>query len=109
MDIDQEIKSAMPAVMERVKREALERIEREAVNAATEVAVKAARDWAVENIVPEIRAQLEAGKLGMVSAAEKTADAIGEALKTALVAQATKACAQTHTLNDIVQKLFRGY
>lgn len=109
MDIDQEIKSAMPAVMERVKREALDRIEREAVNAATEVAVKAARDWAIENIVPEIRAQLDAGKAGMVATAEKTAEAIGEALKTALIAQAEKTCAQSHTLNDIVQKLFRGY
>lgn len=109
MDINAEIQSAMPAVMERIKRDTLERIEREAVNAATEVAVKAAKDWAIENLVPEIKAQLEAGKSSMVESAQKTSAAIGDALGEALLAQVTKTLAQSHTLSDVAQKLFRGY
>lgn len=109
MDINQEIQSAMPAVMERIKRDTLERIEREAVNAATEVAIKAAKDWALENLVPEIKAQLEAGKPGMVESAKKTAGLIGDALGEALAAQVTKTLSNSHTVSSIAQSLFRGY
>lgn len=109
MDIDQEIKSAMPAVMERIKRDTLERIEREAVQAATAVAVQAAKDWALENLVPEIKAQLEAGKSSMVACAQNAAKEIGEALGKALQEQVSKTLANSHAVSTIAQSMFRGY
>lgn len=109
MDINAEIQSAMPAVMERIKRDALERIEREAVNVATAEAVKASKDWAIENLVPEIKAQLDAGKAGIIAAAQKTAEEISEALSKALTEQVVKTLSSSHVVSDIAQKLFRGY
>ncbi len=109
MDINQEIQSAMPAVMERIKRETLQRIERDAVEAATQVAVQAAKEWAVENLVPEIKAQLEAGKSSIFVAAKEASEAIGQALGKAMAEQVGKSIANTHTLGEIVQKMFRGY
>lgn len=109
MDIEQEVKSAMPAVMERIKREAIQRIEREALNAATEVALQAAKEWAIEHLVPEVKAQMEAGKAGMVAAAEQAAKGIGDALSKAMIEQATKTLASSHSLNSVAEKLFRGY
>lgn len=109
MDINAEIQSAMPAVMERIKRDTLERIEREAVNAATQAAIEAAKQWAIENLVPELKAQLEAGKAGMIESAKKSAAAIGDALGEALTAQVVKTLGSSHTVSSIAQSLFRGY
>ena len=109
MNIDEEIKSAMPAVMERIKRDTLKRIERDAATAATAIAVQAAKDWALENLVPEIKAQLEAGKAGMLESAKKTSSAIGDALGDALVAQVVKTLSTSHTTSSIAASLFRGY
>lgn len=109
MDINEEIKSAMPELMERIKRDTLEQIERQAVAAATQVAVKAAAEWALENLVPEIKAQLEAGKSDMVVAAKKTSQQIGDALADALTAQVVKTLSSSHTVSSIAQNLFRGY
>ena len=112
MNTDQiqlEIESAIPALMQRVKAEALQRIEREAVQAATTIAVEAAKKWAEENIAPEIAAQLTAGKAGFVLAAEDAAKRIGEALSSALTEQVTKSLASSYNIQSIAEKLFKGY
>ena len=112
MNTDQiqvEIESAIPALMERVKQEALARIEREAVAAATAVATEAARKWAEENIAPEIAAQLSAGRDSFVAAANDAAKRISEALSDALVEQAKKAFANSYTVKGIAESMFKGY
>lgn len=109
MNISEEIKSAMPAVMERIKRDTLNNIERAAVQAATEVAVQAAKDWAIEHLVPEIKAQLEAGKSSMVVAAQDATKQIGAALTDALVANVTKTLTSSHSIKSIADVMFRGY
>lgn len=106
MDIGAEIQSAVPSLMARIKQEALDRIEREAVNEATRVAVDVARQWAIENLAPEIKAQLEAGKAGMVAAAHQAAEGIGEAVKDALIASATKQLQSSWNVKKVVDGLF---
>lgn len=108
MDIDNEIKSAMPAVMERIKRETLDRMERECANVAMEVARNAARDWAVENLAPEIKAQLEAGKAGFVAKAHDIARDLSAAIGDALVTQVTETMKQSWNRKKIADALFGG-
>lgn len=108
-ELAQQIESAIPALMERVKQEALARIEREAVATATAVAVDAARKWAEENIAPEIAAQLSAGRDSFVTAANEAAKRIGEELTGALVEQAKKAFANSYTVKQIAENMFKGY
>ena len=106
MNIEQEVQSAMPEILSRIKSEAISRIEREAVNEATAVCVAAAKQWALDVLVPEIKAQLEAGKGGMVKAASEAADGIGEAVKEALIKQATERMASSWNVKALSQSLF---
>lgn len=107
--LTQEIESAIPALMQRIKEETLSRIEREAAQAATAVAVEAARKWAEETLAPEIAAQLAVGKQAFVVAAEDAARRIGETLSDALVEQAKKSLASSYVVKEITEKLMRGY
>lgn len=106
MNIEQELKSAMPEVMARIKQEAISRIEREAVEVATRVAVEAAKEWAIEHLVPEIKAQLEASKGGMILAAHDAAQGIGKAMSDALIEQAIKNLKQSWNTKKVVDALF---
>ncbi len=104
--LDEQLRSAMPAVMERIKRETLQAVETRAIQAASEVAVNAAREWAVENLVPEIKAQLEAGKAGMVASAEGIASRLSAAIGDALVAQATEKLSNSWNVRKVSEALF---
>lgn len=104
--IELEIKSAMPAVMARVKAEALDQMERQALNIAVQVASDEARKWAVEVLAPEIRAQLEAGKEGMLSKAQDIAGQLADGIGDALVAEMKKNLAQSWNVRKISDALF---
>ena len=106
MNIEKEVQSAMPEILARIKSEAISRIEREAVNEATAVCVAAAKQWAIDVLVPEIKAQLEAGKGGMVLSASEAADGIGEAVKTALIKQATEKLASSWNVRKLTEAIF---
>jgi predicted dinucleotide-utilizing enzyme len=108
-EIEEQIKSAIPELMARVRKQALESIERQAAKAATDIAVEAAKEWATEHLVPEIVAQLNAGKDGFVSAANEAAKRIGAALTDALVESATKTLSNSYTVREIAEKVFKGY
>lgn len=101
-----EIESAIPAMMERVKADAIKAIEQRAVQQATDIAVKAAAEWASENLVPEIRAALEAGRPGLVKAAHDTAELIGEAIKLALVKKAEDTLKTSWGASSAVKAIF---
>lgn len=109
MNIEEEVASAMPAILERIKRDALDRMQQRCVDVAIEEATKAARDWSIENLVPEIRAQLQAGKAGMVEQAAKISKEIGEKVGEALAAKAAKTLTESYNTQKIVEALFRGY
>lgn len=109
MDITKEVESAIPELMQRIKADALKEIERRAVAEATDAAVRAAREWAVDVLAPEIKAQLEAGKEGMVAAARDAAKKIGDAFGDALAEHAEKALKNSYTTKQIAELMFRGY
>jgi len=107
--LEREIASAMPAVLARMKQDVLDRVSRECANVATEEAMKATREWVLAEIVPEIRAQLEAGKPALVAKSAGIASDLGDALGKALVEQATKSLANTYTVKAIAEAMFKGY
>jgi hypothetical protein len=109
IDIDREVQSAMPAVLERMRENLITRMSNEAERVAMDEVRKAVNEWALATLVPEIKAQLEAGKESMLKQAGTIAQQLGDALGAALTAQAEKTLAQSHAVSDIAQKLFRGY
>lgn len=105
MDIEREVQSAMPALMERVKAETLKRIEAQATDAAVQAGVQAAREWAAEVLAPEIRAQLEAGKASMVAQAETFASRLAAELTEAIAAQVKKNLASSWNVRKVVDAI----
>lgn len=109
IDIAKEVQSAMPAMLERMRSNIMERVTREAESVAISEVREAVKEWALKNIIPEINAQLEAGKAGMIAQAETIAKQLADALGEALTAQATKTLQSSHAVQDIAGRLFRGY
>lgn len=109
IDVDAEVRAALPAVMEKLRESIKERVYIEAQNVALEEVRKATREWAVAALVPEVLAQLEAGKRGMVEQAETISNGIATALGEALLAQMRKTLESSYTAKEIAEKLFRGY
>lgn len=106
MDVNKEVQSAIPAIMKKVKEEALDRIQREALQVVIQESNKAARDWAIEVLVPEVRAQLEAGKQGMIAKAEEISKSLAEEVGKALVEQAIRNMKNSWTVKDVASKIF---
>jgi hypothetical protein len=106
MNIENEVQSAMPEILRRIKEEAISRIEREAVNEATKVCVEAAKAWAIEVLVPEIRAQLDSSKGEMVKAAQAAAEGVGEAVKNALIENAKKHLSSSWNVQQAAKSIF---
>ena len=94
-------------MMDRVKRDLISRIEAQAADVAMAEARDAAKKWAAEVLVPELRAQLEAGKDGMIAAAKNCADRIGDELANALVEQAKKNLTKSWTMTSVAKELFQ--
>lgn len=109
IDIDKEVQSALPAVLAQLRERLTNRISTLAEAAAMEEVRKAVQEWTTANLIPEIKAQLDAGKDGMVAQANAIAKQLGEALGEAMAGQASKSLASSHVVTDIAQKLFRGY
>lgn len=105
-NIEKEIRSAMPAVLERVKVEALNRMERDALAVAIAVAADEARKWAAEVLAPEIRAQLEAGKESMVSKAQDISRQLADGIGDALVKTAIERLSSNWNLKKVADALF---
>lgn len=104
--MQQEIASAMPAVMARIKQETLNRIEREGVEIMVATARKAAEQWAIDNLVPEIKAQLDAGKAGMVAKASQISSDLSDEIGKALVKAATEKLSQSWNVRKVAEALF---
>lgn len=104
-EVSDEIQSAIPAIMARVRREAEQQIERECVRTVMSVATDTAQKWAAEVLAPEIRAQLDAGKQGMLARADDIAKQMTDALAAALVAQVTKNLSQSWNVRKAVEAL----
>jgi hypothetical protein len=109
VDINEEVQSALPAVLAKLRENIAERVGREAENVALEEVRKATREWAAAVLVPEIKAQLEAGKQGFVTQAAAISNGIANELGKAMLAQVTKTLESGYTCKDIAEKLFRGY
>lgn len=105
-DLQQDITSAMPAVMERIKAETISRIEREGVEIMVAAARKAAEQWAIDNLVPEIKAQLDAGKAGMVAKAADISESISDEIGKALVKTVTEKLSQSWNVRKVTEALF---
>lgn len=105
MQASEEIQSAIPAIMARVRREAEQQIERECLTTVMRVANYEAQKWAAEVLAPEIRAQLDAGKQGMLARADDIAKQMTDALAEALVAQVTKTMSQSWNVRKVVEAL----
>ena len=105
-ELQEQIESAMPAVMARIKAETLTRIEREGVEIMVATARKAAEQWAIENLVPEIKAQLDAGKSGMVAKAAEISANISEEIGKALVKAVQEKLKQSWNVSKLTDALF---
>lgn len=106
MEATQELQSAIPAIMARVRREAEDQIERECLRTVMHHATDAASKWAQEVLAPEIRAQLDAGKAGMLARAEEIAKQITDAVAEALVEQVKKNLSQSWNVKRAVEGIF---
>ncbi len=109
IDIHAEIQSALPAVFARMRGELADRIAAEAQSVALDEVRKAAREWATTVLVPEVRAQFEAGKQGMLDQAAVIGKGLAEAISAALMAQATKSLDSSYNVKSICETLFKGY
>lgn len=109
IDINAEVQSALPAVLERMRSELADRIAREAQTVAIDEVRKAAQEWALAVLVPEIKAQLEAGKSGMLKQAANIGESLGDEIGKALTAQALKALSQGYNVRAVAEALFKGY
>lgn len=109
INVEAEVQAALPQVLQRMRDNIATQVAERARYVAMEEVSNAVREWAIENLVPEIKAQLEAGRDGMLKQAQTIAKQLGDALGEALTTQATKTLASSSTVNDIAQKLFRGY
>lgn len=105
-ELQDEITSAMPAVMERIKAETLNRMEREGIEIMVSTARKAAEQWAIDNLVPEIKAQLDAGKSGMVAKASEISANISDEIGKALVKAVTEKLGQSWNVRKLTDALF---
>lgn len=105
-ELQHDIESAMPAVMARIKAETLSRIEREGVEIMVATARKAAEQWAIDNLVPEIKAQLDAGKAGMVAKASDISASISDEIGKALVKTVTEKLSQSWNVRKVTEALF---
>lgn len=109
IDINSEVQSALPGVLEKMRQSIASRVEREAESVAMDEIRKAVREWTTAALVPEVIAQLDAGKSSIAESAAGVAKGIGKALEEAMVEQAKKALASSYMTNEIAEKLFRGY
>lgn len=109
IDINKEVQSALPAVLEQLRANIAERMLQEAQQVALGEVRKAVQEWAVATLVPEIKAQLAAGKDGFIAKAAEIAKSLGDELGKALHANAAKSLASSHVVKDIAEKMFRGY
>lgn len=107
--LEAELKSAIPEIMARVRRESESRIETECRAAVMAVAVAEASEWAKTVLAPEIRAQLEIGKGAMVAKAEGIAAQLADALADGLTDQVRKTLANNYSVKQVVEALFKGY
>ena len=105
-ELQEQIESAMPAVMARIKQETLTRIEREGVEIMVATARKAAEQWAIDNLVPEIKAQLDAGKAGMVAKASEISGNITDEIGKALVKSVTEKLSQSWNVRKLTEAIF---
>lgn len=105
-ELQHDIESAMPAVMARIKAETLSRIEREGVEIMVATARKAAEQWAIDNLVPEIKAQLDAGKASMVAKASDISASISDEIGKALVKTVTEKLSQSWNVRKVTEALF---
>ena len=106
ININEEMQSMLPAVLARMRTELTDRIAREAENAAVDEVRKAAKEWALAVLVPEMKAQLEAGKDGFVAAATETAKALSQTITDALVENAKKNLQSSWNVQELAKKLF---
>jgi prophage antirepressor-like protein len=104
-DMTTDVQSAIPAIMARVRREAEQQIERECLATIMRAANEEAQKWATDVLAPEIRAQLDAGKQGMLARADDIAKQMTDALAEALVAQVTKTMSQSWNVRKVVEAL----
>jgi len=109
IDINAEVQSALPAVLENARKMLASRMLQEAEAVALGEVRKAVQEWATATLVPEIRAQLEAGKDGMLKQAATIGEQLANALGKALTENAEKSLASSYVVKDIAEKLFRGY
>lgn len=109
IDLNAELQSALPAVLAKMRENIIDKMSREAESVAMDAVRVAVREWTVAELVPEIRAQLDAGKSGMVTQASTIAESLGKAIGEALAGQAKKTLAEGYVVKDIAEKLFRGY
>ena len=103
-----EVQSAIPAIMARARREAEKQIEQQCTNALLRAASAEAEKWAAEVLVPEIRAQLELGKQGMLTQAEQISKNLATAIGEALVKNATETLSKGYNVRTLSDALF-GY
>lgn len=108
-DVDAEVRSALPAVMAKVRENLIDRMTATAEQTAMHEIQKAVQAWAVEQLVPEVKAQLDSGKAGMVAKASEIARALADQLGEAISANAAKTLTNSHCVREICEKLFRGY
>jgi vacuolar-type H+-ATPase subunit E/Vma4 len=109
INIEEEVKSAIPEVMNRMRQNIIDKITREAEVVALEAIRNAVREWVKEELIPEVRAQLDAGKAGLIAQSATIADSLSKAIGEALVENARKSLATGYTVKDIAERLFRGY
>ena len=108
-DISAEVKSAIPAVLEKMRQNIIDKMVAEAESVAMAVVREEVRKWAIEELAPEVRAQLDAGKEGLVAQAATIAETLGKAIGASLQESAEKSLASGYVVKEIAEKLFRGY
>jgi hypothetical protein len=96
-------------VSELVKQNFIAEMARATQNAVAAEASKFAGEWAREQLVPAMRAYMAENKDGIIKAAIASVDGVISAMTKALVEQAQKSLASSHAVNDIMQRIFRGY
>lgn len=107
INLQDEVASAMPALLSQLREQLKDRMGAEAQAVAMREVNAAVTQWAKDVLVPEVRAQLEAGKDGYIVAAQEIAEGLGRALGEAIIDNAKANLKHSWNIRKIAEALFQ--
>lgn len=109
MDIEKEVRSAIPDVLAKMRENIVFKMGQEAEVVAMDILRATVKKWVTDELAPEVVAQLSKNKSALIAEAETIAENLAAAISEAIGAQAKKSLANSYLVKEISDKLFRGY